>query len=366
MIIDRTTYQSSNHDARPTGMAIDAIVLHSTEGLMPGTARYLCNPQARVSAHYIVARTGVIYHLVDDARRAWHAGVSDYARRADWNDFSIGIEIEHVRGGDPYTPQQMQALEDLCRDLIARHPIVKAYTVAHRWIAIPAGRKIDPTDWDDVALRLWIDGLFAAPPPQTRYTEDSPILAAPGASLSTLRRNFPVMTPHYTEHDIRNVILPAYYDQSVLLGIDPVIAVAQMAHETGALTSWWSARPRRNPAGIGVTGAHTTAKPPGDDWAYNGGYWHQGVSFRDWRINSIPAHLGRLLAYATTRDQRSVAQQRAVDVALAYRDLPAAIHGSAPTLRLLGRIHNPTGQGWASPGETYGAAIADWAERLVR
>lgn len=366
MIIDATTYQSPNHDTRPAGAAIDAIVLHSTEGLMPGTARYLCNPQAQVSTHYIVARTGVVYQLVDDAHRAWHAGVSEYAGRRNWNDFSLGVEIEHVAGADAYTPQQMTTLEALCRRLLALHPIAKASVVAHRWIATPAGRKRDPSDWDDVALKLWIDGLFDTPPPQTRYSADSSIMAAPKALLATLIRNFPVSTPNYTAYDIRNVILPAYWTQAVTLGVDPVVAIAQMAHETGALTSWWSARPRRNPAGIGVTGVHSDTEPIAGDWAQDAnGIWVEGCSFVAWQTASIPAHLGRLIAYAIPEDKRTANQQRAVDYALSVRPLPPAIHGSAPTLRLLGRIHNPTGQGWASPGETYGAAIADWANRLV-
>lgn len=45
--------------------------------------------------------------------------------------------------------------------------------------------------------------------------------------------------------------------------------------------------------------------------------------------------------------------------------LPDALRGSAPTLRQLGRAHNPTGQGWASPGTDYGAKIAAIARRIV-
>lgn len=186
------------------------------------------------------------------------------------------------------------------------------------------------------------------PPPQTRYTADSPIMAAPGALLATLLRNFPVSTPNYSVYDIHSVILPAYWTQATLLGVDPVVAIAQMAHETGALTSWWSARPRRNPAGIGVTGV------PG-----------AGVSFATWEHDAIPAHLGRLLAYAVKPADRTPDQQAAVDRALAYRPLPAALHGSAPMIYLLGAAHNPTGVGWADPGDHYGAAIAAWCNRLV-
>jgi len=62
--------------------------------------------------------------------------------------------------------------------------------------------------------------------------------------------------PHgeYNEDDIR-VIVRHYYNTARPVGLDPLLVVAQMALETGGLTSFWSQRPRRNPAGIGVTGA---------------------------------------------------------------------------------------------------------------
>jgi hypothetical protein len=86
-----------------------------------------------------------------------------------------------------------------------------------------------------------------------------------------------------------------YWDTCTVVGVDPLIAVAQMVHETVNLTSWWSQRPRRNPAGIGVTGqvkpGHMTGVP-------------EGVSFPGWSW-AVRAHVGRLLMYATQRPRSS-------------------------------------------------------------
>lgn len=336
--IDTTTYRSPNFDARPAGAAVDAIVLHSTEGLMPGTAHWLCNPTSQVSAHYVIARDGAVYNLVPVDNRAWHAGVSVYNGRAEWNDFSIGIELEHVRGSD-YPTAQMAALDWLCRHLIATYPIRRDLIAAHRWLA--PSRKIDPTDWSDAAIHAFVAGLYDAPPVAAAYDADSPILAAPRADLATVVARFPLTTKQYTTYDVQECILPAYWQQALTVGVDPLLAIAQMAHETGALTSWWSARPRRNPAGIGVTGV------PG-----------MGVSFADWVKNSIPAHLGRLLAYATYPADRTPAQHAMVSYALAVRGLPTRYLGCAPTLRGLEGT-------WAWPGRGYADKVAAWANRLA-
>ncbi|MDQ3092701.1 MAG: glucosaminidase domain-containing protein [Actinomycetota bacterium] len=77
----------------------------------------------------------------------------------------------------------------------------------------------------------------------------------------------------YTDADIRWIV-GRDFDVSVKAGVDPLVVIAQMDHETGHLSSYWSQRPRRNPAGIGVTGA------PG-----------AGVSFPRW-YHSVDAHIG--------------------------------------------------------------------------
>jgi hypothetical protein len=117
----------------------------------------------------------------------------------------------------------------------------------------------------------------------------------------------------YTADDIR-VIVAHYYETAQPVGLDPLLVIAQMALETGGLTSFWSQRPRRNPAGIGVTGA------PG-----------AGVSFPSWKI-AVRAHTGRLLAYSLHRGDEDQLQRHLIDEALTHRALPDRFRGVAPRL----------------------------------
>lgn len=202
------------------------------------------------------------------------------------------------------------------------------------------------------------------------YTAESPLLAS-GAAPDAARIVRAVLTqPHgaYTAHDVRSIV-HAYLAACAPLGLDPLLVIAQMLHETGNLSSFWAARPQRNPAGIGVTGNTRRTKPKdARAWAFNTqrARWEYGVSFASWADDAIPAHVGRLLAYALPRGAETPAQLRAILVALSYRALPGMLRGSAVNLRQLGQAHNPTGRGWASPGVQYGAMIAAVANRLTR
>ncbi len=196
------------------------------------------------------------------------------------------------------------------------------------------------------------------------------IIASPSASFEQLAAAI-LSREHgeYTEYDIRGVIVPTYYSLCTEVGVDPNIAIAQMILETGNLTSFWAARPQRNPAGIGVTGQRRHVSPANPArWAYNTQRqcWERGLSFATWRDDAIPAHVGRLLAYALPKGGENAAQRSLIERALSYRWLPDRMRGSAPIIRLLGKVHNPTGQGWASPGTTYGAKIAARAERIAQ
>lgn len=201
------------------------------------------------------------------------------------------------------------------------------------------------------------------------FTDLTPILGKPTASVAQLAA-FILARPHgeYTVHDIEAVIVPTYWRLCAEVGIDPTLAVAQMIHETGNLTSFWAARPQRNPAGIGVTGQRQATRPLNTDgWAFNTQrqQWEAGVSFATWEHDAIPAHVGRLLAYALPIGAENPVQRAAIERALRYRALPSRMRGSAPTLKQLGKAHNPMGQGWASPGVDYGAKIAAIAARIV-
>lgn len=158
-------------------------------------------------------------------------------------------------------------------------------------------------------------------------------------------------------------IVQGYYAVCRRVEVDPVLVIAQLVHETGNLTSWWSQRPRRNPAGIGVTGEAKGGDPrqaPGEDWAWSPAdlLWKRGISFPSWEDHAIYAHVGRLLAYVLAPGTGTPAQQGLIAEALAYRPLSASRRGVARTLPDL------NGK-WAVPGTTYGQTLLKVAARLV-
>ena len=356
-------YASPNHNARTE--AILVIVVHSCEGRPPGNEQtssipWLCNPKSEVSCHYYITRAGVIYQLVPEDRRAWHAGITSVAD--DTNSASIGIELEHRQGTGAYPLPQRAALDWLCRDIRKRYPIPLDNIVRHGTVAIPTGRKHDPTDWSETDFRAWVATLDPAPA-ATSYTAYSPILAAPPATHA----HFTVPDAStYNQAEV-NSFIESYYSLCMRVNVDPVVAIAQMCHETGNLTSWWCERPRRNPAGIGVTGeTRASATQPRGEWALHpDGLWHKGVSYRTWLLDAIPDHVGRLLGYTLPAATGTTEQQSLIQRANARRIIPIRVRGSAQTIKQLGRVHNPSGLGWADPGANYGARIAQIANKLI-
>ena len=158
--------RSPNYDDRPPGTTIDSLVIHTTEGVYPSDLDWLCNPNSGVSCHYLLAPDGLIYSIVDDARRAWHAGQSSYAGRSYYNNFSIGIEVSHMQG-QSYKPAQHPALTALVAWLISAYPINRTYLVQHSQVAIPYGRKIDMTNVSHAQFENWANAFYV--PASVRY-----------------------------------------------------------------------------------------------------------------------------------------------------------------------------------------------------
>jgi len=147
-------------------LPIAMVVLHYT-GMQSGAAAidWLANPESGVSAHYVVAEDGTVLRMVDEAKRAWHAGRSWWRGIADVNSASIGIEIVnpgHEFGYVPFPAAQMDAVHQLVADIVARHAIRPANVVGHSCIA--PTRKADPGELFDWP-RLARAGLAAAPKP---------------------------------------------------------------------------------------------------------------------------------------------------------------------------------------------------------
>ncbi len=158
-----TAHRSPNFDARPPGVPVDILVLHYTGMASAGEAlARLCDPAARVGAHYLIDEDGTVHALIDEDKRAWHAGVAWWRGVADVNGRSVGIELVnpgHDLGYRAFPEAQMAALEGLARDILARHPIPPRNVVGHSDVA--PRRKRDPGelfDWVRLAaagIGLW-------------------------------------------------------------------------------------------------------------------------------------------------------------------------------------------------------------------
>ena len=185
------------------------IVVHFTSVDFAESMRMLTERSGRpVSAHYLVPENGDpsyprrrlrVYRLVDEERRAWHAGRSHWNGDESLNGSSIGIEIVNrsacapvTLGSEPDPPQdrcefhdfdaeQIDLVIELMLDILQRHPgIDPADIVAHSDIA--PGRRLDPGPtfpW----RRLYEHGIGAWPDDDTadrhrqRFNEQPPTLA---------------------------------------------------------------------------------------------------------------------------------------------------------------------------------------------
>jgi len=137
---------SPNHGERKDGRRPDMIVLHYT-GMQQARAALdlLCTAGSGVSAHYFVFEDGRIVQMVQESRRAWHAGASWWAGETDINSCSIGIEIAnpgHDFGYPDFPKRQIAAVTALCRGILTRNAIPPLRVLAHSDVA-PA-RKQDP------------------------------------------------------------------------------------------------------------------------------------------------------------------------------------------------------------------------------
>ena len=161
----------------------------------------LCDPEAKVSAHYVIDEDGQVTGLVGEDQRAWHAGEAFWRGEVNINGRSVGIELVnpgHEFGYRNFPDPQMAALEDLAAELLSRHPIPARNVVGHSDVA--PGRKTDPGerfDWARLAaagIGLWPD---AASHTEIEDADVRIMLGAygydntdPGLALTAFQRHF--------------------------------------------------------------------------------------------------------------------------------------------------------------------------------
>lgn len=197
-------HPSPNHDPRRPNY----VVLHHTNGdSAEGALFTLTSREAAVSSHYLIGRDGTIYYLVDENRRAWHAGASYWAGQRDLNSASIGIELDN-NGREPFSEAQIVSLLALLGDLKTRYRLPPSAFIGHGDIA--PGRKVDPSalfPWKRLAQSGF--GVWCDPPyPSAPAALDTALMLQafgysvwnPDAAIAAFKRRFvpedpaPVMT----------------------------------------------------------------------------------------------------------------------------------------------------------------------------
>jgi len=165
---DATVFvESTNQNSR-----IDYIVIHATSENFSESLRLLTTRTSNpVSSHYLVPDMNDpsytlaslrVHSLVPEQRRAWHAGVSYWAKEVGLNDRSIGIEVvnefkcsgtdmpvleiqlDEVECNFPaYSDAQIELLVGLLNSILNRYPNINPIDIiGHSDIAIM--RKSDP------------------------------------------------------------------------------------------------------------------------------------------------------------------------------------------------------------------------------
>lgn len=150
-------HESPHKNSRPNAFVKpDTIVIHDTGSTTAKSAISTCLGEREVSYHYIIGKDGELHQLVDESKRAWHAGKAHlHGEKTDVNGRSIGIGLVSM-GSEEYPPEQIATLLELCADIMRRQPVSLRNIVGHRDVALPPGRKTDPGQkfpWDQLLVQ---------------------------------------------------------------------------------------------------------------------------------------------------------------------------------------------------------------------
>ncbi len=142
----KTHFPAVSQDFRQKYVIVHYTALNNEKSIMVLTER-------GVSSHYLVNDLGdkEIYQLVDENKRAYHAGVGSWRKHKNFNDNSIGIEIVNdgyvldengKRVFSPFPRWQVRKVAQLLKDIVRRYEIPPTNILGHSDIA--PTRKQDP------------------------------------------------------------------------------------------------------------------------------------------------------------------------------------------------------------------------------
>ncbi|MAM17941.1 MAG: N-acetylmuramoyl-L-alanine amidase [Gramella sp.] len=117
------------------------VIHHTAQDSVAQTLKTFTLPRTQVSAHYVIAQNGKIYHMLNDYYRAWHAGVGKWGNNQDLNSSSIGIELDND-GFTEFSALQIHSLLKLLSFLKEEYGIPQSNFIGHSDLA--PSRKVDP------------------------------------------------------------------------------------------------------------------------------------------------------------------------------------------------------------------------------
>ncbi len=194
------------------------VIIHFTaQESIQQTLKTFTLSRTQVSAHYVVAKSGKVYHMLNDYLRAWQAGISKWGSVTDMNSCSIGIEIDN-NGSEPYTDAQVKSLLALLGYLKKTYNIPQANFIGHQDIA--PTRKPDPGPlfpWQVMAAHgfgYWSDEVLEVAPENFDYTTALRLI---GYDTSNLNAAIVAFKRHFVQKDSDPVL--SQLDLNVLYNV---------------------------------------------------------------------------------------------------------------------------------------------------
>ncbi|WP_428328027.1 N-acetylmuramoyl-L-alanine amidase [Mucilaginibacter sp.] len=179
------------------------VIIHFTgQDSVKQTLKTFTITSTQVSAHYVIAKNGKVFHMVNDYLRANHAGVGKWGSVTDMNSCSIGIEIDN-NSTEPFTDAQINSLLVLLTQLKKNYNIPQANFIGHQDFA--PKRKPDPGPlfpWQKLAQHgfgYWSDDILELAPADFNYTIALKLI---GYDTSDIKAAIVAFKRHFVQTDI--------------------------------------------------------------------------------------------------------------------------------------------------------------------
>jgi N-acetylmuramoyl-L-alanine amidase len=195
------------------------IIHHTATNNCSEALNEFTNPGGReASAHYVIAKDGTVYHMLNDLLRSHHAGDSKWGNTTDLNSSSIGIELDN-NGYQDFSPEQMNSLTILLGRLKNAYKIPEANFIGHGDIA-PA-RKMDPNwrfPWKELSEKgfgyWWDDTTNVQVPDNFDYLMGLRIIgydiSSPASAVAAFKRHFMRESSSNMNAAVRKIIYMLY------------------------------------------------------------------------------------------------------------------------------------------------------------